>query len=739
MRSFGKQALFLSSHRHLPLPISSTFCSISGIPLHQCLTASSSLSETQQAHAHLFQLGLWELLVSRIITLYARHNRYEDSLRVFIGALSSGVPPDHFALPSTIKSCSALSALGAGRQIHSLVVVNGFGSDLFILSSLIGLYVRCGELQDAHRLFVEMPIRTLVSYSALVAGYARAGRADAAESLLMEMRTEGIEPNVVTWNGLITGHAQSGYVLKAVTVFVDMLNEGFKPDGSSVSCVLPAAGHLDRVMVGKQIHACAIIHGLVWDVCVVSALVDMYGKCRCIEDMLAVFDEMSHKDVGLYNALVSGFSRNGLVDDALLVFREMKNQGLEPNVISWTSTVACCSQNGKDLEALELFREMQQAGVRANSVTIPCLLPACANIAALQHGKAIHCFSLRRLIAYDVYVGSALIDMYAKCGRIADAQLIFDAMPVKNLVSWNAIIGGYGINGMAKQALLLFQTMLRSGQKPDSITFTCVLSACSQKGLTEEGQQYFESMSKEHRILAKTEHYACMVSLLGRAGKLDDAYSLILNMPMKPDACVWGALLSSCRVHGNVDLGEIAAEHLFELEPRNAGNYVLLSNIYAAVGRWGRVDRVRDMMKRIGLKKNPGGSWIQINNMVHTLLAGDKSHPQMNQLVEKLENLDMEMRRAGYLPDTNFVLHDIEEQDKEHILCGHSEKLAVALGLLNTQPGMPLRIIKNLRICGDCHSAIKFISKFEHREIFVRDTNRFHHFKDGICSCGDFW
>ncbi|KAF3793377.1 Pentatricopeptide repeat-containing protein [Nymphaea thermarum] len=699
MHFLGKQALLLSSHRHLPLPSSSTFCSFFRIPLLQCLTASSSLSQIQQAHAHLCKLGIWDQLASIIVTLYARHQRYEDCLCVFVGALSSGVPPDHFALPSAIKSCSALLALSVGRQIHNLVLVNGFDSDSFILSSLIGFYVKCGELQDAHRLFGEMPIRTLVSWSSLIAGYARKGRADEAESLLMEMRAAGIEPNVVTWNGLITGHAQSGYFLKAVTVFAEMLSEGFKPDGSSVSCVLPAVGHLDRVLVGKQIHAYVMMHGLDWDICVVSALVDMYGKCRCIEDMRAVFDETPHKDVGLYNALVSGFSRNGLVDDALMVFREIESQGLKLNVISWTSMVACCSQNGKDLEALELFREMQNAGVQANSVTIPCLLPACANIAAVQHGRAIHCFSLRRLIAYDVYVGSALIDMYAKCGRIADAQSIFDAMPLKNLVSWNAIIGGYGMNGMAKEALQLFQAMLRSRQKPDSITFTCVLSACSQRGLTEEGQRCFESMSREHCILAKTEHYACMVSLLGRVGKLDDAYSLILNMPIKPDACVWGALLSSCRVHGDVDLGEIAAEHLFELEPRNAGNYVLLSNIYAAVGRWDKVDKVRDIMKSIGLKKNPGGSWIQINNMVHALLAGDKSHPQMNELIGKLESLGMAMRKAGYLPDTNFVLHDIEEQDKEHILCGHSEKLAVALGLLNTQPGMPLRIIKNLRIC----------------------------------------
>lgn len=601
------------------------------------------------------------------------------------------------------------------------------------------MYIKCGEMRDARLVFDMISQHNVVGWSAMVAGYARMGYVDEAMGLFNRMRESGVEPNSVSWNGLIAGLNHNGYSFEAVSMLHKMHLQGFKPDGTSISSVLPSVGDLEDLETGKQIHGYTIKQGFGSYACVVSALIDMYGKCRCTTEILEVFNDIVERDVGSCNALIAGLSRNGFADDALRMFRQFKNQGIGLNVISWTSIVACCVENGKDIEALKLFREMQLVGVKPNSVTIPCLLPVCGNIAALMHGKAIHCFSLRRGFCEDVFVGSALTDMYAKCGRIRDAQNVFDAMPLKNLISWNAIIGGYAMHGRAKEAIDLFLLMQRNGQKPDFISFTCLLSACSQAGLTEEGWYYFHSMSHEHGVDARMEHYACMVSLLSRAGRLEEAYTMIKEMSSEPDACVWGALLSSCRVHGNVSLGEVAAEKLFQLEPGNAGNYVLLSNIYASKGMWDEVDRVRDTMKSMQLRKNPGCSWIEINNKVHMLLAGDKSHPMMTQILLRLERLNIEMKRSGFLPNTNFVLQDVEEQEKEHILGGHSEKLAIGLGLLNTPPGTPLRVIKNLRICGDCHAVIKFISKFEGREIFVRDTNRFHHFNDGFCSCGDYW
>uniref|UniRef100_A0A2P2J994 Pentatricopeptide repeat-containing protein At1g20230 n=1 Tax=Rhizophora mucronata TaxID=61149 RepID=A0A2P2J994_RHIMU len=736
-------------------------------------SAALSLSQTQQAHAHLFKTGTstHTHLASRLLSLYANHqfftdanivlnsahhpttlsffsilihasaklNHFVQAINAFSRMLSQSIMPDARILPSVLKACAALSSLKLGKQIHCIVLVSGFDSDSCVLSSLVHTYIKCDRLSDARNVFDRMAQPDVVACSALLAGYSRNGCVEETKDLFNKMDNLGLGLNLVSWNGMIAGFNQSGHYSEAVIMFQKMHLRGLVPDGVGISCVLPAVGDLEMLSMGIQVHGFVLKQGLGQDNCVASALISMYGKCRCTLEMSKVFDEMYDADIGACNALVTGLSRNGLVDDALELFRELKRQLMDLNVVSWTSMIASCSQNGRDMEALELFREMQVEGVKPNSVTIPCLLPACGNIAALMHGKAVHCFSLKRGISTDFHVGSALIDMYAKCGRLQVSRLCFEIMPSRNLVCWNALMRGYAMHGKAKEVIDVFELMKRSLAKPDFITFTCILSACSQGGLIEEGWHYFNCMSRDHGIEARMEHYACMVTLLGRAGKLDEAYTMIKKMPFEPDVCVWGALLSSCRIHKNVNLGEVVANKLFELEPKNPGNFILLSNIYASKGMWVEVDMVRDMMKSRGLKKNPGCSWIEVKNKVHMLLCGDKSHPQMAQIGEKLTKLIREMKISGYIPRTDFVLQDVEEQDKEHILCGHSEKLAVVLGLLNTSAGTSLRVIKNLRICGDCHAVIKFISRIEQREIFVRDTNRFHHFKGGVCSCGDFW
>uniref|UniRef100_A0ACD5TAF9 Uncharacterized protein n=3 Tax=Avena sativa TaxID=4498 RepID=A0ACD5TAF9_AVESA len=645
-------------------------------------------------------------------------------------------PPDRHLLPSALKSCPARPL---ARALHAAAAVSGLAEDPFVASSLLHTYLRLGAPGDARSVFDRMPEKSVVGWSALIAGYSARGDAEAAWGLLEQMRSAGVEPNVITWNGLVSGLNQSGRALDAVTALARMHREGFLPDATGVSCALSAVGDVKELSVGEQVHGYVVKAGCRLDACVVTALIDMYGKCGRADEISRVFHESSHMDVTSCNALVAGLSRNAQVSEALLLFREFVSRGVELNVVSWTLIVACCVQNGKDLEAVDLFRKMQSEGIEPNAVTIPCVLPAFANVAALMHGRAAHCFSLRQGFIHDVYVGSALVDMYAKCGKVRDARTIFDAMPSKNVVSWNAMIGGYAMHGEAANAVHLFRLMQNLKQKPDLVTFTCVLGACGQAGLTEDGRRYFHEMQQRHGISPRMEHYACMVTVLGRAGKLDEAYDLINEMPFEPDGCIWGSLLGSCRVYGNVLLAEVAAEKLFELEPENAGNYVLLSNIYASKKMWDGVNRVRDEMKNMGLKKEKGCSWIEIKNKVHTLLAGDNSHPMMTAITEKLNQLAIEMSRLGFAPSTDFVLHDVEEQEKDNILAVHSEKLAVALGLISTSPGTPLRVIKNLRICGDCHEAMKFISCFEGREISVRDTNRFHHFKDGKCSCGDYW
>ncbi|XP_073063848.1 pentatricopeptide repeat-containing protein At1g20230 isoform X1 [Primulina eburnea] len=732
----------------------------------------TSLCQTRQVHAQLLKTYLFDnpRYNTKLLSLYAacqcisdaktlirslinpdifsfttliyassKFNDFKNTLSLFSQMLSNGIFPDVHVLPSVIKACTGLLSSKIGKQVHGYSLSFGLFLDPFIGSSLVHLYVKCDELDCAYKVFHTMTERDVQSWSALAAGYARKGDVINAKKVFNEVRNLEFEPNSVSWNGMIAGFNQSGCFLDAVLMFQQMHSLGFKSDGTNISSVLPAIGNLGILVMGIQIHNHVMKMGFVVDKCIVSALINMYGKCGCSLEMSRVFEEMRQVDVGACNALIAGLSRHGLVSEALEVFKGFRGQQIELNVVSWTSVIACCSQHGKDIEALDLFREMQVTGVKPNSVTIPCMLPACGNIAALTYGKAAHCFSLKAGISNDVYVGSALIDMYANCGRIQIARCCFDRMPLHNLVCWNVILGAYAMHGKGKEALEIFAWMQRSGQKPDSVSFTSLLSACSQSGLTEEGRNYFENMSVDHGIEARLEHYACIISLLGRAGKLDEAYSMIEKMPFEPDACVWGALLSSCRLHHNTSLGELAAHKLFELEPSNPGNYILLSNIYASKGKWKKVYEVRDIMRDKGLKKNPGCSWIEVKNKVHMLLAGDKSLPQMAQIMDKLNEYSMEMKKSGYFPDTDYVLQDVEDQEKEHILCGHSEKLAVVFGILNTNKGSPLRVTKNLRICGDCHAVIKFISRFERREISVRDTNRYHHFQDGDCSCGDYW
>lgn len=280
---------------------------------------------------------------------------------------------------------------------------------------------------------------------------------------------------------------------------------------------------------------------------------------------------------------------------------------------------------------------------------------------------------------------------------------------------------------------------MKASIKPDHVAFLSVLSACSHGGLIVEGWECFNSMSRDFQVTPRPEHYACMVDLLGRAGRLNEARDFIERMPTRPDAGVWGALLGACRIHLNVELAEVAAKYLFELDADNPGRYVLLSNIYSSSGKRNDADRVRALMKQRGVRKIAGHTIIEIENKVYTFVAGDQSNPQTNLIYTELEKMINRIREVGYVPDLNFVLHDVEEEMKEKMLNVHSEKLAIVFGLLNTRPDSVIRIKKNLRVCGDCHTATKFISKVTEREIIVRDAHRFHHFKEGACSCGDYW
>eukprot|EP01018_Ginkgo_biloba_P002732 Gb_33135 [translate_table: standard] len=635
-----------------------------------------------------------------IIAGCAQNGHSEEALELFRQMQLAGVKPNSKTFASVLPACAHLTALEQGMEIHAELFKSGLQSDVFVESALVDMYAKCGSVEKARNVFDKMIEQDLVSWNAMIAAYAKHGPFDEALTLFHQMQQTGTEPNQFTF-----------------------------------ASVLPACAHLAAMEQGLEIHKEIIRNGYQSYVFMKNALVDMYAKCGKIDKARHVFDKMQQRDVVSWTAMIAGYTQNGYVDEALKLFHEMP----ERNVISWTAMIAGYAQNGQGVDALKLFQQMQLAGVEAGIKTFASVLPACTNLATLEQGMEIHKEIIRRGFESVVFVGNALVDMYAKCGRIDKARHAFDKMPERDVVSWNTMIAGYAMHGCGKEAIKLFEQMQHSCMDPNRVTLVCVLTACCHAGLVEEGLQYFDCMSTYYHIAPAMEHYGCMVDLLSRAGHLDEAESFINNMPIKPDATVWRCLLGACRIHNNIELGERVAGYLFELDPKNAAPYVLLSNIYAAAGKWDDTENVRRMMKERGVKKTPGCSWIEVNKQVHAFLVGDRSHPQTQKIYSNLESLSRQMKAVGYVPDTRFVLNDVEEEQKEQILFRHSEKLAIAFGLINTSPGTTIRIIKNLRVCGDCHSATKFISKLVVREIVVRDANRYHHFKDGQCSCEDYW
>ncbi|XP_047311778.1 pentatricopeptide repeat-containing protein At4g21065-like [Impatiens glandulifera] len=506
--------------------------------------------------------------------------------------------------------------------------------------------------------------------------------------------------NIFLWNVLIRGYAWNGPYNVAISLYYQMIDYGLKPDNFTFPFVLKACSGLSNVEVGRDVHENVVRTGCQNDIYVGAALIDMYAKCSCTSDARRVFDNIRVRDVVLWNSMLAAYSQNSCPEECLSLCGEMATFGLRPTV-----------------------------------ATLITAISASADSAALTQGRELHGFSWRQGFHFQDKVKTALVDMYAKSGSVKIARVLFDRLMEKRTVSWNAMITGYAMHGHSNEALDLYRQMTH----PDHVTFVGVLQACNRGGFLELGRSLFDSMVRDYRIEPTVQHYTCMVDLFGHCGEFDEAYGLIKKMTVEPDAGVWGALLNSCKIHGNVELGEVALERLVELEPDDAGNYVILSNLYAQKGRWEGVAKLRKMMTDRGLKKSVARSWIEVRNSVHSFLSGDVSHPLSDEIYAELDRLEGLMAAAGYVPNTSQVFHDVEDDEKTRLVCGHSERLAIAYGLISTPPGSRLLISKNLRVCEDCHVAIKFISKIKGREITVRDVNRYHHFKDGLCSCGDYW
>uniref|UniRef100_A0A5K0ZNW3 DYW domain-containing protein n=2 Tax=Nymphaea colorata TaxID=210225 RepID=A0A5K0ZNW3_9MAGN len=520
----------------------------------------------------------------------------------------------------------------------------------------------------------------------------------------LEVFARSASPSRFMRNTVVRALAESESPGDAVRFYGGTHALGLPANRYTFPALLKACARLLGLEEGRQAHCHVVKWGLQPDVHVSNTLIHLYASCGRLTQARKVFDEMPLRTVVSWNALISGYVQNGMSSEALSMFREMQIEGTEPN-----------------------------------EVTMIGVLTACSHAGALELGKWAHAYIRRRGLGVRIGVVTALIDMYSKCGCIERAVEVFEGIPDKNIVCYTAMINGLAVNGHGESAAALFDRMVMVGIKPDEISLISVLCACSHSGLVEAGRRYFRDLQRRYNVAPQVEHYGCMVDLLGRSGHLEEAYELVKNMPFEPNAIIWRTLLGACKVHNNVKLGELVVKEIMMLEPHHHGDYVLLSNIYAAAGRWEDVSKIRRVMKDRGIVKTPGCSMIEVGNKIYSFIVKDKSHRHSEEMYKMLDQMAQRLRSAGHVPNTSLVLIDMDEEEKENSLNYHSEKVALAFGLIKTRAGTPIRIVKNLRVCDDCHSAMKLLSVIYEREITVRDRNRFHHFRGGVCSCGDYW
>ncbi|KAK7247182.1 hypothetical protein RIF29_42059 [Crotalaria pallida] len=708
---------------------------------------------------------LWNLIMSE----YAKVGNYRESLCLFKKMMELGVAGNEFTFTCVLKCFAALGKEMECKGVHGYVYKLGFGSYNAVVNSLIAAYFKFGGVESAHKLFDELS-----------------------------------DQDVVSWNSMISGFVANSFSKKGLEFFVQMLILGANMDSDTLVSVLVACAKVGNLSLGRALHAFGVKRCYSREVTFNNTLLDMYSKCGNLNGATDVFVKMGEKTIVSWTSIIAAYVREGLYDDAIRLFDEMQSKGLRPDIYMVTSIVHACAcsnslDKGRDVhnyirknkmgsslpvcnalmnmyakcgsmeeahlvfsqipvkdivswntmiggysksslpnEALKLFVDMQKQS-KPDDITMTCVLPACASLSALDKGREIHGHILRKGYFADPIVLGALVDMYVKCGLLVIAKLLFDMIPKKDVIHWTIMIAGYGMHGFGNEAISTFKNMRMAGIEPDESCFTSILCACRDSGLQKEGWVFFNHMRSKCSIEPKLEHYACMVDLLACSGNLSKAYRFIETMPIKPDASIWGALLSGCRIHHNVELAEKVAEHVFELEPENTRYYVLLADVYAEAEKWEKVKKLQERISRRGLEKNPECSWIEVQGKFNIFVGGDTSHPQAQRIDSLLKKLRMKMMNEGYSPKMRYALFNADDKEKEVLMCGHSERLAMACGILNLPPGRTIRVTKNLRVCGDCHEMGKFMSKTTRREILLRDSNRFHLFRDGTCSCRGFW
>ncbi|KAH7421644.1 hypothetical protein KP509_13G069100 [Ceratopteris richardii] len=759
-----------------------------------------TLSHTQQVHANIIEYGLEHdiFIGSSLVRLYVDLGTFQDVATTFCrlpthntvtwSTLMSGcillnegnkVPdifklmqqygtePDEGTMVCLIAAASDTEDTEQGRQVHNHILLCGLLINPYVGNALVDMYCKCSCIEDAHSVFDNLSTRDVVTWSSLISGYANHGCIQKAFHLLDQMKEEGVEPNEVTYMNILT------------------------------ACCLSQEG--------RFIHEYLILHGLVINVQVGTALLDMYIRCGCISDAFNIFASLSQRNKITWTTMISGLFEFGLFGDAFNLLDTMQDQDQETelseacslsflkacslqgrvehawqlhskiicsglsslitvgnaliniyvtcesnedacimlqrmpdrDVVSWTTILGMYACNDSPpLEGIEIFEQMKHDGLQPNSITYGYVLKLMSRMSALDQARKIHASIVKGgSELMDIVVANALLDVYAKCGRLKDAFLTFQRLNKKSLSNWTSLLMGCAQEKNYLLALEVFKSMLSSGVEPDGVVFLCLLLSCKS---VRDGCQLLKSMRDQYSIFITQEHQNAMLEILGHAGHLNEAEDLLECNPVGCNIIGWTSLLHSCKLHVNVIIAHRCFKNITKVDPKVSAAYVLMSSVYAHAGMIHSAEELEATRKQhIGCKK-PGHAFIEVDNRVHEFVVGDTFHPKSFDIYAKLEALNQEMKKGGYRIRSDLVLGAIPTDMKEESLCGHSEKLAIAFGLINLPDGATIRVSKNLRMCGDCHNMSKFISKVEKREIYVSDTYVTHHFQNGFCSCDDY-
>ncbi|PQP94637.1 pentatricopeptide repeat-containing protein [Prunus yedoensis var. nudiflora] len=667
------------------------------------------------------------------------------------------------------EKCGLMGSLSDGKFVHDWLQKTIKSPPEFLENDALQMYCDCGSLSDAQKMFDEMLHKNLVSWVIIISAYAQKGILKRAILMFSHMLESGIRPNssiftsllrsltehsllelgkqihsylirtgmnsnvsidtsianmyvkcgwlegaklvfdrmadknAVVWTGLMVGYTEDEKLEEVLELFAEMVRKSVEVDDFVFSIILKACAGLEDLIMGRQIHGYSVKLGLDSEVSVGTPLVDFYVKCANLESACRAFERIH-----------------------------------EPNDVSWSAIISGYCQSGKFEECVKIFQSLIRKGVTLNSFIYTSIFQACSAIADVNLGTQVHADAIKRGLVALLHGASAMITMYAKCGRLDFAYRAFESIGKPDTVAWTSIISGYAYHGNASEALRLFHRMQDSGVRPNSVTFIAVLTACSHSGLVTEGKQYLDSMSCVYDVEPTIDHYDCMIDVYSRAGLLQEALELIKGMPFEPDAMSWKSLLGGCWIHRNLELGKFAAENLLQLDPEDTASYIIMFNLYASSGKWEEAAVFRRMMAERNLRKEIGCSWITVKGEKHRFIVGDQHHPQIEQIYSKLNELSISFREAeDSLLTEEDVLNGFPER-KEQLL-DHSERLAIAFGLISTPSNVPIVVFKNIRACKDCHEFAKQVSVVTGRAIVVRDSSRFHHFELGECSCRDYW